>query len=142
VHITGSLDPRGVAGYLNAADVFVMGSFFEGWPTAMVEALATGKAIVSTAVSAAADLIEEGRNGFIVNCRKAEAFSDAMVRALSLDARSVSLEKSRPYALNCLADDIGRLWAPLRPQQDVGTPFVLRESRPECPLTTRSSHGR
>ncbi len=114
VHITGYLAPPGVAAYLNAADVFVLGSYFEGWPTAMVEALATGKAMVSTSVSAAADLIENGKNGYIVDSRDARLFCDAMVKALSLDARSCSLRKSRPYALNGLAEDLGKLWAPLR----------------------------
>jgi glycosyltransferase involved in cell wall biosynthesis len=114
VHITGCLDPRGVAAYLNAADVFVLTSHFEGWPTVMVEALATGKAIVSTPVSAAAECIDGGRNGYIVQKRDARLFCDAMIKALSLDARSYSLGKSRPYALNRLAEDLGRLWAPLR----------------------------
>jgi len=118
VHITGYLDSRGVAAYLNAADVFVLGSHFEGWPTVMVEALATGKAVVSTSVSAAAELIENGENGYIVGHRDAGLFCEAMVRALSLDARSYSLEKSRPYALNRLAEDLGRLWAPLRMTKD------------------------
>jgi glycosyltransferase involved in cell wall biosynthesis len=114
VHITGGLDPQGVAAYLNAADVFVLGSHFEGWPTVLVEALATGKPIVSTSVSSAADLIENGRNGYIVERREAGLFCAAMVQALSLDACAYSLEKSRPYALNRLAQDLGKLWAPLR----------------------------
>lgn len=118
VHITGYLDPQEVAAYLNAADVFVLGSRFEGWPTSMVEALATGKPIVSTSVGAAAELIEDGKNGYIVDRREAGLFCKAMVRALSLDACSYSLEKSRPYALNRLAEDLGRLWAPLRMAKD------------------------
>ncbi len=115
VHITGCLAPQRVAGYLNAADVFVLGSHFEGWPTAMVEALATGKPIVSTSVSAAAELIENGKNGYIVDHRDAPLFCDMMVKALSLDAHQDSLEKSRPYALDRLAEDLGNLWPPLRP---------------------------
>ncbi|MHC4564238.1 MAG: glycosyltransferase [Planctomycetota bacterium] len=113
-HITGYLDRRQIAAYLNAANVFVLASYFEGWPTVMVEALATGKAIVSTSVSAAAESIDNGRNGYIVHGRDARVFCDAMIKALSLDARSHSLSKSRPYALNSLAEDLGRLWAPLR----------------------------
>lgn len=114
VHITGYLNPRGVAAYLNAADVFVLGSYFEGWPTVMVEALATATPIVSTSVSAAADLVEVGKNGYIVDNRDAWCFRDAMIKALLLDARSLSLDKLRSYALSNLADDLGKLWAPLR----------------------------
>lgn len=114
VYITGPVPPRGIAAYLNAADVFVLGSHFEGWPTAMVEALATGKPIVSTAVSAAAELVEPGKNGYIVSSRDPQLFCDAMVKALSLEARVHSLIKTRRYALSGLAEDLGRLWAPLR----------------------------
>jgi glycosyltransferase involved in cell wall biosynthesis len=114
VHITGFLDSRGVASYLNAADVFVLGSHFEGWPTVVVEALATGKPIISTSVSATAELVDNGKNGYIVDSREAGLFCEAMLRALSLDAHSYSLKKSRPYVLNNLAEDLGRLWAPLR----------------------------
>jgi glycosyltransferase involved in cell wall biosynthesis len=114
VHITGALDPPGIATHLNAADVFVLGSYYEGWPTVIVEALATGKPIVSTAVSVAAELIDDGKNGYIVDRREPGLFCEAMAKALSLDAQRYSLEKSQPYALNRLADDLGRLWAPLR----------------------------
>jgi glycosyltransferase involved in cell wall biosynthesis len=114
VHITGYLDPPGVAAHLNAADVFLLGSYFEGWPTVMVEALAVGKPIVATAVSAATTLIEDGVNGYIVGARDARLFRDAMVKALMLDACACSLRKSRRYALAGLAEDLGRLWAPLR----------------------------
>jgi glycosyltransferase involved in cell wall biosynthesis len=115
VHITGYLEPPGVAAHLNAADVFLLGSHFEGWPTVMVEALATGKPVVSTSVSAATTLIENGVNGYIVGSRQAPLFRDAMVKALALDARACSLRKSRPYALTTLAEDLGRWWTPLRP---------------------------
>jgi glycosyltransferase involved in cell wall biosynthesis len=80
----------------------------------MVEALATGKPIVSTVVSAATTLIENGVNGYVVGDRDARLFRDAMVRALTLDARACSLRRSRRYALTGLAEDLGRLWAPLR----------------------------
>jgi glycosyltransferase involved in cell wall biosynthesis len=113
VHIAGYLDPPQIAAYLNAANVFVLASHFEGWPTVMVEALATGKAIVSTAVSAAAESIDTGKNGYIVPARDARPFCDAMIAALSLDACCHSLRKSRSYALDRLAEDLGRLWAPL-----------------------------
>ncbi len=117
VHLTGYLNSRQIAAYLNAANVFVLGSFFEGWPTAMVEALATGKAIVSTSVGAAARLIDSGKNGYIVERRDARLFCRAMVEALSLDACAYSVDKARPYALAALAEDLGKLWPPLSPRQ-------------------------
>ena len=43
--------------YLGAADLVFVGSFEEGWSTAMVEALACGKPIISTNISGANDMI-------------------------------------------------------------------------------------
>jgi hypothetical protein len=97
----------------------------------MVEALATGKAIVSTSVGAAADLIEIGKNGYIVDRREARLFCEAMVQALSLNAREHSLQKARPYALDGLAEDLGKLWPPLRP----------RPEAPPVPSPTRLHGG-
>jgi glycosyltransferase involved in cell wall biosynthesis len=113
VHISGACTQTQVAAYLNASHVFVLGSHFEGWPTAMVEALATGVPIVSTAVSAAAELITEGVNGHILQSRDPQLFCNAMADALSLDARSHSVEKAGRYAVSRLAEDLGDLWAPL-----------------------------
>ena len=87
---------------------------FDGFPIGgqlsfakqMVEAIATGKAVVTTVVGAAAELVDNGKNGYIVHSRDPRLFCDAMVKALSLDAHSYSLAKSRPYALSGLAEDL------------------------------------
>jgi glycosyltransferase involved in cell wall biosynthesis len=118
VHITGYLDATSIAVYLNAADIFVLGSLAEGWPTVVVEALATGKAIVSTRVSAITELVENGENGYIVETRDPHEFCNAMNAALRLDgATSYSVAKAQRYALSGLADDLGRLWPPLRSKE-------------------------
>jgi UDP-glucose:(heptosyl)LPS alpha-1,3-glucosyltransferase len=51
---------------LRAADVFIMPSSNEGWSLALIEAMATGTPVISTAVGSATSLIEQGRNGFII----------------------------------------------------------------------------
>jgi len=111
VLITGFCNREQVAAYLNAANVFVMGSHFEGWPTAMVEALACGKPIVSTDISAASTLVIEGQNGYVVKNRDPIAFAEAIERASELtSANHVSLRLAERYALKYLARDLSQLW--------------------------------
>jgi glycosyltransferase involved in cell wall biosynthesis len=110
VTVTGFLEPSDVAAWLNAADVVAVGSHKEGWSVAMLEALGCGKAIVSTDVSGARDMIREGENGFVVRTRDPEAHAEAIRRALLLrDAQRVSVEIASRYGLDSIGQ-IGKLW--------------------------------
>ena len=63
---------------LAAADVFVLSSDWEGNPLSVMEAMATGLPVVSTAVGGIPDLFANGREGFLVPGGDVEAFSGAM----------------------------------------------------------------
>jgi glycosyltransferase involved in cell wall biosynthesis len=70
---------------LGAADVFVLSSDYEGNPLAVIEAMAAGLPIASTAVGGVPELLENGKEGFIVQPGRAEQLSDAMVTLLKDD---------------------------------------------------------
>jgi glycosyltransferase involved in cell wall biosynthesis len=115
VKITGFQKPSEVAAYLNAADVFVCGSLKEGWSVAMLEALACGKAIVSTEVSGTAAMIKPGENGFILQDRDPLKFAEAMENALRLaDAEQVSTSTAASFDLTRMGERLARVWAPFR----------------------------
>ncbi len=86
---TGVSDRLVLAGYRNdaddfyhMADVFVHPSFREGLPVAVMEALASGLAVVATRIRGSADLVEDGVNGFLVDDpADPEAFVTAIRRA-------------------------------------------------------------
>ncbi len=63
--------PELVAAY-RRADLFVFPSVAEGFAQVLLEALASGLPILSTTHTAAPDLIEEGREGFVVEPRRAD----------------------------------------------------------------------
>ncbi len=63
---------------LNAADVFVLSSDWEGNPLSVMEAMAAGKPVVCTAVGGVPELVEDGRCGVLVPQRDAEASAKAM----------------------------------------------------------------
>jgi len=114
VSITGFKSPDQIVQYLNVSDIFVVGSYREGWSIAMLEALACGCTIVSTNVSGAHTMIVDGENGFVINSRDPSILANAMDRALKLkDATQVSLAIADKYALKNLAMDLGNIWRPL-----------------------------
>jgi len=82
VFVTGFVDKKTVADYLNFASLYVVGSIVEGWSIAMLEALACGLPIVSTDVSGARTLIRDGVNGYVCNDRNVKEFSDGIRMAL------------------------------------------------------------
>lgn len=114
IFLTGFIPNSEVQSYLNAADLCVVTSHNEGWSLAMLEMLACGKAIVSTDVSGANDMIRSGHNGFVVKERNPNLFADAISKALELkNARKVSLEIAARYSTKTIVSDLGLLWQPL-----------------------------
>jgi glycosyltransferase involved in cell wall biosynthesis len=63
-----------------ALDVYVVASRQEGGPKAVLEAMASGVPLVSTRVGQAVELVEDGRNGFLVDVEGAAALADAVLR--------------------------------------------------------------
>jgi len=119
IRITGFILQSEVVRYMNAADVCLVGSHREGWSVAMCEMLACGKPIVSTNVSGASDMVHDGVNGFVVAGRDSSVYAAAIKKAMHLEhADDHSLKLSEKYALNKLANDLSKLWAPLRSLND------------------------
>ena len=78
---------REVSHFLLAADLFVISSWKEGLPIALLEAMALRKAVVATDVGAIGSVIVDGENGCLVPPRDAEA----LCRALRLVADDAEL---------------------------------------------------
>lgn len=64
--------------FYNACSVYVLTSYREGLPRTVLEAMATGRAIITTDVNGCRDTVAEGKNGFLVPARDVEALSDKM----------------------------------------------------------------
>jgi glycosyltransferase involved in cell wall biosynthesis len=68
---------------LGALDVFCISSLYEGTPLALFEAMAAGKAIVSTAVDGCREVLREGETGLLVPPSDAPALATALARVVS-----------------------------------------------------------
>jgi glycosyltransferase involved in cell wall biosynthesis len=65
VVFVGKVPNDQVINYLNAADVFCTLSSYEGMPIAILEAMASGKAILTSRVSGMIDLVSDGEDGYL-----------------------------------------------------------------------------
>jgi glycosyltransferase involved in cell wall biosynthesis len=63
---------------LGAADVFALSSDWEGNPLSVMEAMAAGRPVISTAVGGVPELVEDGGCGLLVPPRDPETLSRAM----------------------------------------------------------------
>lgn len=71
-----------VPAVLGAIDLLAIASIYEGTPLALFEALAAGKAIVSTAVDGCREVLEHERTALLVPARDPAALGQALARAL------------------------------------------------------------
>jgi len=128
-HAIGIADRTVFAGHrtdvpdlLGVLDVFCISSLYEGTPLALFEAMAAGKAIVSTAVDGCREVLSEGETGLLVPPQDAKALAAALGRAVADPKLRVALgmrarEASRLYDVRACVDAMQALY-------DV----VLRES--------------
>jgi glycosyltransferase involved in cell wall biosynthesis len=94
---------------LGALDVFCISSLYEGTPLALFEAMAAGKAIVSTSVDGCREVLEDGVTGVLVPPADAGALADGLERVLGDEALCAALGRqaltaSRQYDVRACVD--------------------------------------
>lgn len=76
---------------LNASDVFVLSSDYEGNPLSVIEAMASGLPTVSTAVGGVPDLLTDGNEGFLHKAGDVAGLSASMGFLLQNSAKRESM---------------------------------------------------
>lgn len=71
-----------VSEYLNASDIFVLPSRFEGLSNSLLEAMACGLPVISTRVGGSIDVINNGVNGILVDVDNEEQLACAISTVL------------------------------------------------------------
>ena len=89
-----------ISDYLNMADAFIMGSYKEGWSTALVEAVACGTPCVVTEFSSANDMVEDGVNGWVIKDRNEGEFTRRLKDVLLLKRTTLQKKAEEISALS------------------------------------------
>ncbi|MEL7185050.1 MAG: glycosyltransferase [Pseudomonadota bacterium] len=82
VDLLGKVDARQIASYLQAADVFALGTQREGCCNAVLESLACGLPVVTTPVGDNGWFVKDGENGYLVPVDDSEAMAAALRKVL------------------------------------------------------------
>ena len=100
--MTGWVTPEQVLDWFDKSDILFMPSLSEGLPVIGVQALAKGLAIVASRIGGFVDIVDEGKNGYLVELSHPFEFSGAL-RQLLLDRtrlerfRTASFEKASNF---------------------------------------------
>lgn len=104
-------DPKIVASYYQAADVYVHAARADTFPNTVLEALACGIPVVATAVGGIPEQVEDGVTGFLTPMGDSEMMADRIVRLLTdhdrrrqMGARAAEIAQKR-FDLNRQADE-------------------------------------
>jgi glycosyltransferase involved in cell wall biosynthesis len=100
---------------LGALDVFCISSLYEGTPLALFEAMAAGKAVVSTSVDGCREVLEDGVTGLLVPPGDAASLAGALDRvaadaALRDGLGRRALEASKRYDVKTCVEEMQRLY--------------------------------
>jgi L-malate glycosyltransferase len=100
--LPGWVTPDTVLEHFSKSDILFMPSLSEGLPVVGVQALATGLAIVASEIGGFLDLVDSGKNGYLIDVQDIPAFSRALREVISnpkvlLQFREASLEKSHEF---------------------------------------------
>ncbi len=67
---------------IKAFDIFALPSLYEGLPNVVLEAMASGKPVVATAVDGTVEAVVDGVTGYLVPVKDTEALSKAIIKLL------------------------------------------------------------
>ncbi len=87
VELAGAVPRAATAEWLRRADVFCLPSTYEGFPLAILEAMAEGLPVVATRVAGIPEAVEDGASGLLVPPEDDQALAAALLVLLSDPAR-------------------------------------------------------
>ncbi|SEM23692.1 glycosyltransferase family 4 protein [Halomonas caseinilytica] len=110
VRFTGFIDPQGLARHYASADIFIFPSISETWGNVVLEAMASGLAVVAFRHAAGAELIDDDINGVSLPVGDEDGFRDAAVTLSQQPARYGRLgraarERALQYRWPAITDD-------------------------------------
>lgn len=122
-HFTGFIDRASLLRYYASADLFIFPSTSETWGNVVLEAMASGLAVVAFRHAAGAELIEDDHNGISLPLGDEAGFQEAATALCQQPARYARLgraarERALTYRWSAIADTFLTTLAQPREQHD------------------------
>lgn len=82
IEVTGWIE-KGLPDYFNRLRLFVLPTYFDAFPTSVLEAMACGAPVLATAKGGIVDLIRDEETGFIMEDHTPPVIAENIIRAIS-----------------------------------------------------------
>lgn len=98
--------------YFSAMDIFMMSSQFEGLPIALLEAMSTGCAIVSTRAGGVVEAVRDRKDGLLCDVGDADTLAKSCIEILENPERRKELQKAarnrvvKSFSLATMVDEL------------------------------------
>jgi glycosyltransferase involved in cell wall biosynthesis len=130
VHVTGWLDEHQRDELLSSADIFLLPSYDEGLPMALLEAMARGLAPITSTAGSMGEVITDGVNGILVDAGRPEQIAAALRTLVTDECVRLRLGAEarrhvRQFSLSRWYEHLAELWTSLAPR---------RAPRPPAPV--------
>jgi len=114
VTFMGNVPNEKVPKYMAIADVFILPSLSEGLPIALLEAMAAGLPIIATRVGGIPCVLEDGKNGLLVNPGSSSDLAEKILMLmrspeLMKKMSEANREKSRSYSWENIVSQLEKL---------------------------------
>lgn len=108
-YLSGWVTPAVVLREFSTSDILFMPSLSEGLPVVGVDALVKGLAIVASRIGGFLDLVDPGKNGYLIDLTDEAGFSSALRelisnRVLLAQFRCASLEKAKDFDIEKIVE--------------------------------------
>jgi N-acetyl-alpha-D-glucosaminyl L-malate synthase BshA len=94
VKFIGQVPNEQIPSLYAAADILVLPSLSEGFPVTVLEAMASGLPIIATRVGGLPEVIEEGRNGFLVEPKNPKQIAEKILLLLENNKLRENISKN------------------------------------------------
>lgn len=134
LRLPGWVNGKNKDNLLRQSDVFVLPSYFEALPVALLEAMARGVPVIATRVGGIPDVIEDGVNGLLVDPGQPEPLARAIVAMLTDDALRTRLREAahsdvrKRYSTEAIIEDLGVLYRELGIQVEPVKPRAFSDA--------------
>jgi glycosyltransferase involved in cell wall biosynthesis len=99
--VTGYISPNDLPAYYSLMDVFVHPSIHDGMPNAILEAMACERAVIATPAGGVKNIVENGKNGMLVNVNDANMLAETILELLDDGEKSRRLgESAREFVVS------------------------------------------